>query len=896
MYRTPRDELDVRQESRAITVGWLAYFLVLLLAFVAFLEWSSATTRLDRLVHDSWVRLHQRAAPDDILIAAIDAASLDQVGRWPWPRDTQTRIFDALSRLGARAVVVDVIYAEASRNSDVDARLAAAIGELPTSILPVLLEGGIGRSAGDSLPVPALSRVATQLGHVTLPIDSDGIVRRINLKAGFRRAHWPALSLAAHYALQPELAEQPLPGSRAEAPELAENVWVGDHEVLIPFYGPAGTFNEISVADLLRGRVARAAVDGKVVLLGLTSTGLGDVVPTPVSAQNRPLPGVEVHANVLAALWDEDLIIEAPVWDGLLVAVGLLPLLLLSYSRAPPQWSLFIALGGALLPILVSVVLYTRYHIWFAPISVSIAIISSYLAWSRHRLAFVNRFLERENALMSPHIPKRDDTDLRALIDFFEHASRHLPIRGWRFAVDGEQYMGGDVVRAVPADRVGIGWRVRRGVHTRRYNTPGRLVVAITLDDEKQADEIRRYIDSLGRIRSRERRSAFGGTIERLQLNAEILSDQLRWLRGVKVFSETILSGSPMGFAVWNPAGEMIRGNALIESFVSGVGQSTSLIDFLHAIEPNTSHPELRARMDGLIGRGEGWQLAFESAGDQELVIVMSALGSRLSNRLICASIVDVTAVRSAERARAEMVDYLSHDLRSPLISALYEIEAEQVENSGSFELALDADVRDTSKAGEGRRRIAENIRRSLKMMDDLLHVAKADSLDDSGFREVLFNDVVDNALDQMLPQATGRNIRISFDSVDDELWLRGEAGSLERAVCNIVGNAIKYSPDDSEVRLSLGADADRQNAQLIVSDDGVGIAPEALENLFVRFRRDARVEGKFKGIGLGLALVSRVVKQHGGQVRAVSPGSGSSGDAGTDIILNLPLADIDDD
>lgn len=886
MHASPSDDTVVRQGARTITLGWLAYFFVALLAFVGFLEWSAATTRLDRLVHDSWVRLQQRDAPEDIVIAAIDSPSLEQVGRWPWPREIQTRIFDVLQRHGARAVVVDVIYTEASRDRSIDEGLAAAIGEIPVSVLPVLLEGGIGRSAGDNLPLPVLARVATDLGHVTLPIDSDGIVRRVQLMAGFRRAHWPSLSLAMHYALDPAARHEPLPGRRADVSAQAENVWVGDHEVLIPFYGPAGTFDEVSVADLLRGRVSRSAIENKVVMLGLTSTGLGDVVPTPVSAQNRPLPGIEVHANILAALWDDRLVVAAPVWDSLLVATALLPLLLLLYSRSPPQWSLFIALGGALLPIIISAVVYARYSLWFAPISVSIAIISSYLAWSRHRLAFVNRFLARENALLAPHVPQRNSEDLTQLAGFFEHASRHLPIRGWRFSVAGETHSGGEAIPAVPADRVGVGWRFRRGVHTRRYNTPGRLVVAVKLNDESQAGPIKDYIDSLGRIRSRERQSAFGGTIERLQRNAELLSVQLQWLRGVKVFSETVLSGSPMGFAVWNPAGEMIRGNALIESYIRGVGQHTALIDFLHAIEPNASHVDLRRRMESLTTRGEEWQLAYESAGGQELIIVMSALGDSLSSRLICASILDVTAMRSAERARAEMVDYLSHDLRSPLISALYEVEADDL-----WELtpASETDVSQREQDNrDARRRIAANINRSLKMMDDLLHVARADSLDGSRFRELLFNDVVDNALDQMQPQAAGRNIHLSVDTADDELWLNGDASSLERAVCNIVGNAIKYSPDGSHVRLSLRQDAERQHVVLIVSDDGVGIAPEALETLFSRFRRDARVEGKIQGIGLGLALVSRVVAQHGGEVKAVSPGQG------TDIIMRLPLAEID--
>ncbi len=894
MYDSIKADPELRRGARRITLGWLGSFLLILLAFVVLLDWSGATTRLDRLVHDSWVRWHQRDAPEEIVIAAIDPASLDVIGRWPWQRETQTKIFDVLARLGARAVVVDILYTEESRDPDVDRRLAHLLGQVPVSILPVLLEGGVGRSSNDTLPIPVLARAASDIGHVVLPIDSDGIVRRIQLKAGFRRPHWSSLSLAAHQALNPDFTDADIPGERLELSDPPEDVWTGDHEALIPFYGPAGSFTQVPVVDLLQGRVPRSVIDGRIVLIGLTSTGLGDVVPTPVSAQDRPLPGIEVHANVLAALDVDGLVTVAPSWTGLLVAACFLPLLLLLYSRSPPQWSLFLALGGSLLPVIVSLTLYSQQQLWFAPISVSIGIISSYLAWSRHRLAYVNRFLERERALLAPHMPERDDLDLQALIGFFETAVRHLPIDGWRFTVDGKHYSGGQSIPNAPADLVGNRWRFRRGIHSRRYNTPGRLEISIQLRDEDQANPVKRYIDSLGRVRSRERRMALGGSIEKLQRNAQTLSSELQWLRGVKIFSETIMSGSPMGFAVWNPAGEMIRGNALIERFIPVKSPRVALVDFIRVIEPETEDYALRQRVDGLILRGEGWQLAYE-AGEQELVIVLSAIGDRLADRLICASVLDVTAVRSAERARAELVDYLSHDLRSPLISALYDIEAEKpIGQLESAELpgpaATQANPEDGLDSDVVRRRIVSNIRRSLSMMDDLLHVARADSLDGSGFTEVLFNAVVDNALDQMLPQATGRDIGFKLDTTDDELWLMGDAGSLERAVCNIIGNAIKYSPEGSSVRVSLRGDPETQCGVLTISDDGVGIDPAELKHLFVRFRRDARVVGKFKGIGLGLALVSRVVRQHGGEVEAFSPGKG------TDIVMQLPLADLDND
>jgi signal transduction histidine kinase len=214
------------------------------------------------------------------------------------------------------------------------------------------------------------------------------------------------------------------------------------------------------------------------------------------------------------------------------------------------------------------------------------------------------------------------------------------------------------------------------------------------------------------------------------------------------------------------------------------------------------------------------------------------------------------------------MVDYLSHALRSPLISALYLLD-----DTGT-------EFNDEERAV----RIEQNIQRSLVMMDDLLHIARADGLEEKNFSEVLFNAVVDNALDQLLPQARRRKIQIGVDTTEEDLWMNGDAGSLERTVVNIIGNAIKYSREGGVVNGHLSRVA--CEAVLQITDQGVGIDPAMMDDLFTRFRRDATTSDKFKGIGLGLALVSRVVKQHGGKV------SVDSSEAGTRMSIRLPIID----
>jgi CHASE2 domain-containing sensor protein/signal transduction histidine kinase len=841
------------QGQRRITLLGLLVFFCTLLFLVWLLQWSQATHKVDRLLHDSWVRSYQREVPQDVVIAAIDSPSLGELGRWPWSRDLQAQLFEQLKLMDVRAVVVDLLYVEPSLPTE-DSRLAKAIGSHAVTILPVLTEGGRSRVASESLPIPIITREVTDLGHIFLPIDDDGIVRRVFLKSGFSQAHWPALSLAALQALGDMPGE--LPGlAKSHTNQVGQ--WVENHEIMIPFFGSNGAFNRISAAKIINGEVPKSDLAGKIVFIGMTTTGLGDVVPTPVSALDQPVPGVEIHANIFSALRDQSLVVMAPVNTNLFVAIALLPLMLLLYSRMPPQWGFLAAVVGAGLPVLLSFLLYRYGRLWYSPLSASVPILISYLFWSWHRLAYINRFLEREQAKLAPHIPQRDTQNNALLAEFFITASRHLPLRGWRFRSGDEQYAGG---ASLPDKRIGAiesSWKLRNGIYSRTYPGVEPLCIEIAIDNPEHGSAVTHYVDTLARVRSRERASRLAGSIEKLQTNALQLSEQMDWLRSIKVFSETILDGSPTGFGVWNAAGECVRANQLIYKMVPEFEKRADFIDFLKAVGRHFGGTEDDDRLSKLLLECKEWQVPY-SDGDKELVVNFSAVGDTLAERLICASVLDVSQIRTAERSRAEMVDYLSHDLRSPLISALALLE------------------------GESDSRIEQNIQHSLHMMDDLLHVARADSLTEAKFSSVLLNAVLDNALDQMLPQAKSRAINLELDVSDDDLWVDGDATSLERAITNILSNAIKYSENETTIQVKLyGAG---RTAVLIIDDEGVGIDPEMLGQLFTRFKRDASTESSFKGIGLGLALVSRVVNLHGGKVVA------SNLPQGTRITFLVPL------
>jgi len=515
------------------------------------------------------VRAAQRDAPNDLVIVGIDPQSLQDNGRWPWPRSVQAELFDELAKFNARGVVVDMLYTEPAEDPRDDLRLADSIRSLPKTVLPVLTENrviGTARSGDvERLPIPALLRHVKHLGQIQMPIDNDGIVRRVFLMAGYNAPHWPTLSLAAHQAFTDEagqIAIEDLPGVSSSVAQ-ASGQWLQDNEVMIPFYGPRNAFTTVSAGEVMNGEADPAIFEDKVVFVGMTSSGLQDVVPTPVSALDQPIPGVEIHANLFAALRDGTLVTRVSGRWNIVLALAMLPLLMWIYSRAGPEWSLGAALVAAVAPIAISYFLYMVPRIWFPPLAASVPILVSYLAWSGNRLRFVNRFLASQSRKLDIEQAPRDRNTDEDLIAFFANATRHLPVQGWRFSTKSQTHSGGESPpRALPG--ITDTWTRRGDVYAKRFPTADRLDVILSVEDPNVANQLTRYIDRLSRVRRRIKPSIWRGSIEQLQNNALKLGHQLEWLRAVKAFSDTILDGNPAGFLVWNMVGEPIRLNDLV--------------------------------------------------------------------------------------------------------------------------------------------------------------------------------------------------------------------------------------------------------------------------------------------------------------------------------------------
>lgn len=377
--------------------------LLALPAFAVVLFHTGWLYRWDLLIYDWNLAAWARALDDDIAIVAIDEQSLRELGRWPWSRRVHAELIRKLSTAGAKAIALDIVFAEPdAADPGADEALAAALADSGRVVLPVLNEQNrLGGQLLETLPLPALAAAAAGMGHIDVELDADGIAREVYLKAGLSSPYWSTLALALLEFADPA-ALGALPGQRAveTRPLLSPEVWRRDYRILIPFAGPPGHFRHFSYSEVLRGKVAPGTFRGQFVLVGATAAGLGDALPTPVSGLARPMSGVEFNANVLDALRRGLTLQPLSTGWGLLLTGWLVLLPLALYAVCPPRWTLPLAGLALALTLALSFALLHGAHRWFPPAAAILIQGLSYPLWSWQRLrqAIRSLFEEEERA------------------------------------------------------------------------------------------------------------------------------------------------------------------------------------------------------------------------------------------------------------------------------------------------------------------------------------------------------------------------------------------------------------------------------------------------------------------------------------------------------------------
>ena len=382
---------------------------LLLLAIALTASLSGALRRVDHVFFDLGQQLFRKPIPSDFVVVMIDEDSLERIGRWPWSRTVHARFLEALCEARPAAVGFDIAFSE-PQSPVADAGLAEAVRRCGNVVLPLVLE--TGRGGGqilESPPIPELRGVVAGLGRVGVRIEEDGMVRAVDLREGVGAAAWPlfAEELLRVGNTKPAVGRSGT-GKMAGAADAGaqDNFGLVQHgRRRLQFFGPPGTFPMLSYADVLEAQVPTALIAGKTVFVGATAMGLGDLLPTPVSAHAQPMPGVEIQANVWLGLRSGRLVEDLPATMVALISAALALVPLLWLSRLMPSGALVASVLWLTVPVVLSLFAQLGWQRWFPPMGAVVAGFFAYPLWSWQRLEAARRHLDLELRELNAVIP-----------------------------------------------------------------------------------------------------------------------------------------------------------------------------------------------------------------------------------------------------------------------------------------------------------------------------------------------------------------------------------------------------------------------------------------------------------------------------------------------------------
>jgi CHASE2 domain-containing sensor protein len=214
---------------------------------------------------------------------------------------------------------------------------------------------------------------------------------------------------------------------------------------------------------------------------------------------------------------------------------------------------------------------------------------------------------------------------------------------------------------------------------------------------------------------------------------------------------------------------------------------------------------------------------------------------------------------------RKELLAFISHDLRAPIANAMMILE-----ENHTLEHRLHA-----------------SLLQAHNLAEDFLQASRAEMIDSTKFKEIDFAGLTHQAVDDAYESALKKNITLERDIVNGLVWVHGNFGLLQRAVLNLILNAVKFAPERSIVKIKLSF----LNKQAVVSviNSGPGIPVDEQLFLFKRFSRISANQSGAEGTGLGLYFVSTVAEKHHGHADVES-----DIDKDTCFNLRLPVSSFD--
>lgn len=347
------------------------------------------------------------------------------------------------------------------------------------------------------------------------------------------------------------------------------------------------------------------------------------------------------------------------------------------------------------------------------------------------------------------------------------------------------------------------------------------------------------------------------------------LKDNLTKISSEKSKMETIFNYMTDGIIAFNLQGDVIHTNPAsaqllglddnitsFHEYCSRYGFKYNLEDVIYLQSKNTSEMNI-------------------DIGGKTIKVYFAVFTDELKKpEGVIAVLQDITEQQRLENMRKEFVANVSHELRTPLTSI-----------KSYAETLLDGALEDKETSERFLSVINAEADRMTHLVKDLLQLSRLDNQQLKwNFEEVSLVELVRSAVERMEMEAMARHQVLNCYVMGDIPLIEADYGRLEQVVFNLVGNAIKYTPENGKVTVYVGKIYNE--VYFKVTDTGIGIPENDLPRIFERFYRvDKARSREMGGTGLGLAIAKEIVEAHGGTIAITS-----QVDHGTEITVRIPI------
>ncbi|GEM_PF-423286 len=855
-------------------------------------------------------------ATDTIAIIGIDDAAYQTYGRsiTDWDRTLFADLVTRLSQAGARVIVFDVLFTEPAADFgdeqtsySQDEAFAAAIQAARTSdartrtILPVAGSQRISSDAGrvrfvnTLYPPDTLAQTVDNVGYINVLPDADNVIRRYPSLIESEQHAGVSLGIAAYLAYLrvpsaaiPELisySENVLRLTPERTLTVDENgLWDPNYFVVESAENPLQTYPTVPMIDVLQDRADMSLFNDRIVLVGVVnSAGTTDLYTVPTAPGDRLLAGVEVHANAIETLIQNRAITRSsPAMQ--VTVILLLPIMAaVLYGQLRWYWMIPAALLMMANGVFVAFVLFSTRNIgldlFFPLLALSVPVVAILMGdiALEIRQRQVSEFLLKSVVEVSAQQPVLDRTLQRLANDIQNLLGAQA---GSIWLRDRET---GDISLAYawngaapsPANFEAI---THRAANNRR----------MVLDHQQIAQPIEWQGRLIGVMcAALPHRWGSGARVSRHSLTMlRTLADQIApVLENAVLFAETeiqksrleaTLSGSPAGMLVLDESLNVIKTNAAVDHALGLACEKhigSPITTLLRAAKIND---EFEADFNAQL---QTWQPFRIQLKHQQKTFAIDAAPIP-NNREWIIVLNNVSALAELNELKTHMIKMATHDLNNPLTAILVNT---QLILDGSIETNIPPKVRAMIE------RVYNSGNNMLRIITDILSLERTRS--NAHARETfMFADLIDDVLEQCLPDAEMKSQVLECNVDDDLPPITGDRQQLRQAVANLVGNAIKYTPDGGSIDVRVFGLDDRLSVE--VEDTGYGIPLESQKRIFQEFyRAKSAATAHIPGTGLGLSLVKSVIEAHGGRIWFSSQeGHGST------FCFELPLSTVSSD